>query len=173
MKRIGFFGGCFNPPTNIHIKIANDLIKQNRIDKVVFVPVNDYYKKEKLIEAKHRYNMIKIAIENNFGLEVDDIELKENRMLYAKDAFKLINKKYDSNDEIYFIMGSDNFKNMNKWKEYDKIKDKYKYIVVDRDKNEISSTDIRNMILKKEIDVLNYLPVKVYEYIKENSLYKL
>ena len=46
MKRIGFFGGCFNPPTNMHIKIANDLIEQGKLDKVVFMPVNDYYKKE-------------------------------------------------------------------------------------------------------------------------------
>ena len=46
MKKIGFFGGCFNPPTNMHIKIANNLIKEGKLDKVVFVPMNDFYKKE-------------------------------------------------------------------------------------------------------------------------------
>ena len=62
MKKIGFFGGCFNPPTNMHIKIANNLIKERKLDKVVFVPMNDLYKKEGLVEAKHRYDMLKLAI---------------------------------------------------------------------------------------------------------------
>ena len=62
MEKIGFFGGCFNPPNNLHIEIANNLIKTKKLDKVVFVPVNDYYKKEGLIGAKHRYNMLKLAI---------------------------------------------------------------------------------------------------------------
>ena len=61
MKKIGFFGGCFNPPTNMHIKIANDLIKEGKLDKVIFIPMNDFYKKEELIEAKHRFNMLKLA----------------------------------------------------------------------------------------------------------------
>ena len=61
--RIGFFGGCFNPPTNIHIGIAKELIDSKILDKVIFVPVGDFYKKENLISAIHRYEMIKKAIE--------------------------------------------------------------------------------------------------------------
>ena len=92
MERIGFFGGCFNPPNNLHIEIANNLIKNGKLDKVVFVPVNDYYKKPGLIEAKHRYNMLKLATQNYENIEVDDIEIKENKVLYAVDAFELMQK---------------------------------------------------------------------------------
>lgn len=174
MERIGFFGGCFNPPSNIHIQIANNLIKQGKVDKVVFVPVNDYYKKHDLIEAKHRYNMLKLATNHYDNLEVDDIEIKENKKLFAADAFKLIyNSIFAKHTEVYLIMGSDNYKKMPTWKDYDKIKDKYKYIVIDRDKNEISSTQIRDMIKNNDENVLEYLSKEVYEYITENDLYKL
>ena len=109
MEKIGFFGGCFNPPTNIHIELANNLVKTKKLDKVIFVPVNDSYIKNGLISAEHRLNMIKLAIKNNNNLEVDDIEIKEDKKLFAVDAFELINQKYFKKCEVYFIMGSDNF----------------------------------------------------------------
>lgn len=165
MEKIGFFGGCFNPPTNIHINIANNLIKQGKLDKVVFVPVNDYYKKQGLVEAKHRYNMLKLATKEYASLEVDDIEIKQNRQLFAVDAFEIIGDTHrvhgthgvhDSphlgkmcKRDTSLIMGSDNYNKMPTWKDYERIKDKYNYIVIERNEKEISSTKIREMIKKR------------------------
>jgi len=173
MKKIGFFGGCFNPPTNIHMKIANNLIKQGKLDKVIFVPVNDYYNKPDLAEAKHRLNMLKLAIKSQSSLEVDDVEIKENKKLFAIDAFEMICNKYSEEKSIFFLMGSDNYNKMPTWKDYEKIKDKYNYIVIDRDEKEFSSTEIRNMIKNGNKKVMEYLPEEVYNYIIENELYKL
>ena len=172
MEKIGFFGGCFNPPTNIHIELANNLVKTKKLDKVIFVPVNDSYIKNGLISAEHRLNMIKLAIKDNNKLEVDDIETKENKKLFAVDAFELINQKYSKNYEVYFIMGSDNFEKMSKWKDYKKIKYQ-KYIVIKRDENVISSTKIREMIAKNDSEAQKYLSREVYKYIEQNKLYKL
>ena len=175
MSKIGFFGGCFNPPNTLHIEIANNLINNKKIDKVIFIPVNDFYKKDGLIEAKHRYNMLKLATKKYNNIDVDDIELKENRELYAVDAFELIRKSrfINKNDDVFFIMGSDNYSKMPKWKDYNKIKDEYKYIVIEKKKNQITSTNIRKMINEKNDDVKNYLDKSVYEYIVKNNLYKV
>ena len=177
MGKIGFFGGCFNPPNNLHIQIANNLINSKKLDKVIFVPVNDFYKKNGLIEAKHRYNMLKLAVKNYDNLLVDDIELNEKRKLYAIDAFELIkNSKYAkglSKEKFFLIMGSDNYKKMPKWNNYNKIKDKYNFIVVERDKRDITSTKIREMINNKDDNVKKYISKNVYEYIVENNLYIL
>ena len=172
MEKIGFFGGCFNPPTSIHIELANHLVKTKKLNKVIFVPVNDSYLKSGLISAEHRLNMIKLAIKDNNKLEVDDIEIKEDKKLFAVDAFELINQKYSKKCEVYFIMGSDNFEKMSKWKDYNKIKDQ-KYIVIKRDKNVISSTEIREMIAKNDSEAQKYLSREVYKYIEQNKLYKL
>lgn len=59
--RIGFFGGSFNPPTNAHITLAKSAIKICNLEKVIFVPVGDFYEKKDLISGIHRYNMLKIA----------------------------------------------------------------------------------------------------------------
>jgi nicotinate-nucleotide adenylyltransferase len=173
MKKIGFFGGCFNPPTNMHIKIAKDLIEQGKLDKVVFVPVNNYYKKENLAEAKHRYNMLCLATKNYPNLEVDDILIKEDRKLFAVNAFEVISNSNFEKKNIFLVMGSDNYNKMPTWKDYNKIKNKYNYIVIERDKDEISSTQIRDMIKNNDKHVMEYLSEDVYKYILENNLYKL
>ena len=142
------------------------------MDKVVFIPVNDYYKKSDLVKAEHRLNMLKLAVKGYSGLEVDDIEIKEDRQLFAIDAFEMIFNRFTKEKEIFFLMGSDNYNKMPNWKEYEKIRDKYNYIVIDRDEKEVSSTGIREMIKNGNEKVIKYLPKEVYNYIIENKLYR-
>ena len=185
--RIGFFGGCFNPPTNIHIGIAKELIDSKILDKVIFVPVGDFYKKENLISAIHRYEMIKKAITNEANLEVDDIEIKEKQELSASDVFKKIEEKYQDVDR-YFILGSDNFMKIETWKNYQEIIEKYKYLVILRNNDQIKekrgnvivfkplnsykydSTFVRNLI-SEGLDPSEYINKDVYNYILKNKLY--
>ena len=170
MKKIGLFGGCFNPPTDVHINLAKKALKENKLDKVIFVPVGDCYPKENLEKAIHRYNMLKIATKDCDNIEVDDIELRISTNICAVDIFKLLSEKYKE-DDIYFIMGSDNYEKMPNWKEYNYIKEKYKYIILERDCNIINSTEIRKKMLKNE-DVSEYLSQDLIRYIKNNNLYK-
>ena len=185
--KVGFFGGCFNPPTNVHIDIANELINNKIVEKVIFVPIGDFYIKKDLIPIDKRCKMLEIAINGYTTLEIDDFEKNIKNTIYAKDAFKIITKKYKKND-IYFIMGSDNFLKMNKWEAYNEIVDLYNYIVIKRDKTNLSytkgnvlifepkkqynfdSTTIRRLINEgKNID--NLVNTGVLKYIRDNNLY--
>lgn len=191
MKKIkmGFFGGSFNPPSNIHINLAKKLVENKILDTVIFVPVGNYYKKQTLVDARHRFNMLLEACKGYNYLNVENIAVKSEKTLYAVDTFKLISEKYSTSSvDIYMIMGSDNFKKMNSWKNYEEIKTKYNYIVIERpnyeekvkEKNVIyykleqeedfSSTRIRHLLEKNE-DTSNYLDKKVLKYIKSNKLY--
>ena len=159
------------------------------MDKVIFVPVGNYYAKKELIDAKHRYNMLKIAIENEEKLDVEKIAIESKIKLYAADTFKLIKEKYKK-DDIFFIMGSDNFRKMPTWKNYEDLKINYNIIVIERERKkirhekpeniieiipqelaEIDSTQIRQMIKNNEANAKKYLNPKVYEYIRKNNLY--
>ena len=146
-EKIGFFGGSFNPPTNMHIHLATKLIEDNLIEKLIFVPVGDYYKKQNLAPAIDRHNMLKIACKGFENLMVDNIASSHENMLYATDTFELIANKYKDAD-IYFIMGSDNFKKMPSWKNYEEIIKKYKFIVIERPNYE-ETTSLENVITYK------------------------
>ena len=157
------------------------------MDKIYFVPVGNYYEKSSLIEAKHRYNMLKLAIEDK--MDVEKIAIESKIKLYAIDTFELLKEKYNK-DDIFFIMGSDNFRKMPTWKNYEKLKTNYNIIVIERERKkirnenqeniiefipeklaEIDSTQIREMFKNNEKNVKKYLNPKVYEYIQKNNLY--
>ena len=129
------------------------------------------------------------------NIEVTDIELSVKEKLYAVDAFKMIEQKY-KNIEIFFIMGADNFINITKWKEGEKLIKRYKYIVLEREdinlykyitkdlinniliiKNEgyrkCSSSRFRSMLKEENIYNREIIPDKVTDYIIENKLYKI
>lgn len=150
------------------------------------MPVGNYYEKNELIDAKHRYNMLKLAIEDK--MDVEKIAIESKIKLYASDTFNLIKEKYNK-DDIFFIMGSDNFREMPSWKNYEELKTNYNIIVIERERKkirhenpenimefipeklaEIDSTKIRKM-LKNNEDVREYVNPKVYEYIRKNELY--
>ncbi|MBO5004110.1 MAG: nicotinate (nicotinamide) nucleotide adenylyltransferase [Clostridia bacterium] len=200
MKKYAFFGGSFNPPTIAHKTCAETILQDFELDKLFFVPVGDRYKKDGLINEKYRYEMLKLICKENQKLDVCDIELNTNINYKAIDVFRLIKNKY-KNDEIYFIMGADNFENILNWKEYRELISNYRFILLNRNKInleklicqneilnkyrnnfycinnmkeiEISSTFIRNKIKIGEIELIkDMLDVNVLQYIEKNELYK-
>ena len=182
--KIGFFGGCFNPPTIAHIELAKKAIEIARLDKLVFVPMGDWYPKDDLISFKHRYEMLKIAIKDEKKMEVSDMQEGQKNMTYAIDTFRKIDKMHSC--EKYFIMGTDNFARLKNWKEYEKLT-KYKLIIIEREEkisndniifidsdkyNSISSKEIRKQIKNKQ-ESIDSLKEEVLEYIQKNNLYSV
>ncbi len=188
--KIGIFGGSFNPPHKIHQKIANYLVKNNYLDKVIFVPTGSNYEKPYLASEQDRYNMLKLMIGNVSYLDISTYEFGKLTHTYQTlDHFK----KHYKDDEIYFICGSDNLKEIKTWKRYQYILSNYKLLVIRRNgesitdilselksyqnniividdiKSSLSSTSIRkrfkddkNLVKDGNIDS------KVFEYIKNN-----
>ncbi len=197
MSKIGFYGGCFNPPTNAHIVFAKTSIEKYNLDKVVFVPVNSNYGKDSLADEKHRYNMLKILCIQNHKFEVSDMEFKIKKKLFAIDTFKIINDSY-RNDDIYFLMGSDNLNTLPSWKCSEQLIRNFKYIILERDQfisediinnndllfsnkyrfnlmktnlnTNISSSIVRDKI-KNNDNITSLIPERIKEYIYQNDIY--
>ena len=197
-NQIVIFGGSFNPPLNSHFSIAQDLLNEYKeINKVIFVPVNSKYEKTGLINNKDRYNMLKLVCDKNKKFDVSRVEIDSERPLYTIETLNYFDKKY-SNNEILFLMGSDNLKEFPTWNSADKICEKYKSYVFKRDddnikniiekdeflsKNKNSFIAVSNNILNnfsstyarkiiKEDKSIRYLaPDEVVNYIEKHKLY--
>lgn len=198
-KVIAIFGGSFNPPLNSHIKLAKEIVsKYEKIEKLYFVPVSTKYAKQGLVEDKHRYNMLKLICNKEDKLEVSDIELTSKEQLYTIQTLDIFKQKYKKYD-ICFIMGTDNLKELETWKEPERILREYKVIVLERGNDEfnkiinsskflksnrqslikidgidkifLSSTIVREKIKdKKNVD--DFIDKDVLKYIVENKLYR-
>ena len=188
--KIGIFGGSFNPPHKIHQKIANYIIKNNYLDKVIFVPTGSNYEKPYLASEQDRYNMLKLMIGNVSYLDISTYEFGKLTHTYQTlDHFK----KHYKDDEIYFICGSDNLKEIKTWKRYQYILSNYKLLVIRRNgesitdilselksyqdniividdiKSSLSSTSIRKRFKDdKKLVKDGNIDSKVFEYINNN-----
>ena len=198
-KIIAIFGGSFNPPIISHINLAKQILKKMKnIEKVIFVPVSTKYRKEGLLEDEHRFNILKIICDKEKNLEVSKLELESSKRLYTIETLDFFKDKYKKND-IYFIMGTDNLKQIETWKNPEQILGNYKIIVLERgndnldeiigsidllknneesiirindlEKYNLSSTMIRLKIKNGE-NVEEFIDKDVLEYIINNKLYK-
>lgn len=191
------YGGSFNPPTKAHIEIANKVLNFNYINKLIFLPVGNFYNKKDLIDIKHRINMIEGIFYEHKNVVISDLEEKYNKPLKTIESLKLIKEEYP-NEEIAFIMGADNLIDIKSWYMYEDMIKEFKFIVFNRDDSNIldfinndkvlnrykdkfiiedidieygiSSTVVRELI-KQEKKYNDLLDLNTYKYIKENKLY--
>ena len=177
--KVGIYVGSFNPVHKGHIYVANTILERKLVDKVMIIPTNDYWDKKINTTLEHRINMLnfykndKIIVDKNY-----------NNLQYTYEILNDI-KKDNPNYELYLIIGDDLYDELYKWKNYNEII-KNKIIVVRRNKDKVldsnfivindynplkvSSTYIREHINDK--DILNYIDKEIYDYIKENNLYR-
>ncbi len=180
--KLGIYIGSFNPPHKGHIYVVNYLLENNVVDNVLIIPTGSYWDKNNLVDLSHRINMLKLY--ENDKIKVDN---ENNNYPWTYLLMRKLSEIYPS-DSLYLIIGADNIKDFNKWKEYQELL-KYHIIIMNRDGNnikdylknypnghftvledfhpiDISSTELRNNIDSE------YLDESVRKYIKTHNLYK-
>ena len=188
---IGLLGGSFNPVHVGHMMIASYMQQFAGLDEVwmLLSPLNPLKEDPSaLLPDVKRLKMLEIAVKPVKGIEVCDIELSMPRPSYTIDTLRLLSRRYPRR-RFKLIIGSDNWKNFNHWKEYQKIIDDYGVLIYPRpgyelppiyEDNvdvvtapvcELSSSWIRKAVMRgKKMNI--FLPPGVYEYIESNGLYQ-
>lgn len=195
--RIGIFGGAFNPVHNGHINLAKSYIENLFLDKLIVIPTaNPPHKSSKnLVSQEDRLNMLKLAFDNQKEVEVSDIEFKRCGKSYTFDTIKELRKVF-KNDELFLIIGEDQFLSFDTWYRYEdilkdvtlctgareknmrnklveyskKLLDNKECFIADFEPIVLSSSDIREKVKNKE-DIKELVPQKVFDYIIEKRLY--
>jgi nicotinate-nucleotide adenylyltransferase len=199
MKRIGIFGGTFNPIHNTHLSIANKFVEQAQIDFCYFVPafISPFKINEanNLSEANHRANMVNLAIEANPKFRICTYEIEKAGVSYSFDTLQYLKKNHETS-QFYILIGADQAIDFKKWSNWEKILNQAILYVVPRPGNtsekdiqiinsllpgginwlvsetsDISASSIRESV-KNNKSIQLYVPLKVEEYIKKNGLYK-
>ncbi len=172
MKKLGFFGGSFNPPTYAHINIAKMSIEKFNLDVVYFVPVGNLYNKPSLIDEKYRYKMLQLVCGDK--IKAENIELNRKETLDTLQAFNLIEEKYKNDEtEIFYIMGADNFEKLPNWKDSKKLVEDYQYIIFKRDGSNLEQCIEKNQILKKNRQNFKFLDLQQYADISSGIIREL
>ena len=114
--KTGIFGGAFDPIHKGHIYMAQKAMEEYSLDRILLVPSgHSPNKTENAMTAfSHRYNMCKLASEAVPGIEVSDIEIKDESTSYTYVTLQKLKALYPE-DELYFIMGGDSLDYFESW----------------------------------------------------------
>ena len=119
-KRIGIYGGAFDPLHNGHIKPIDQVSRVHDLHRIHFIPTN-ISNSEKKIFASHvdRLEMLNIGL-NNPAYIADDREIIRKGISYTIDTIESVIEEYRGVN-IYLIIGSDILLTLNKWKDFNNI----------------------------------------------------
>ncbi len=191
MKRIGVFGGSFDPVHIGHTALANYIAQSGLVDEVwlTLSPQNPFKADRNLTDDTHRLEMLRVATAQDSILRACDVELTMPRPSYTIDTLRKLSEMYPECG-FCLIIGGDNWGNFSRWKEHRRIIDNYGVIIyprpgfdinprelpanvttVDAPMVEVSSTWIRQAIAGGR-DVNYFMPAGVYPYIINNHLYQ-
>jgi nicotinate-nucleotide adenylyltransferase len=189
-KRIGIFGGTFDPPHKGHIAIAEKAMKQFSLDKIYFVPacMPPHKLDRDFITAKQRLTMVRLAVKGHKNFRVSTVELERRGISYTIDTLKAFRGRFHNYD-LFLIIGADNLEQFKSWKSPKMILQLAALAVYKRRgfnqalKNkdipfqpikgrlyQISSTEVRKR-LGKRMTASKLLPEPIEKYIKRHSLY--
>lgn len=199
IKRIGIFGGSFNPIHQGHLIVAEFAAETLRLDLVLFAPVVDPPHKSSKVLApiEHRMNMIEMSITDNDRFRLSLVDVERPGPHYSADTVQIIKSEHP-NSLLFFVMGGDSFRSFPAWYMPDTIVQYCRLAVMRRPSSRpvqpnmhsesmpklvssvnmieappigISSTRIREQLaIGKSVRYL--VPQPVLSYIHENQLYQ-
>ncbi len=199
MKRIGIYGGTFNPPHAGHIQAAKHSVQALGLDLLLLIP--DRIAPHKVIpsgtaSAQQRLQMLSLAAADLEKCVVSDMELQREGISYTYLTVLELKEKYPG-DELVLLMGTDMFLSFMTWRNPDVILENaslgvfyrgekgeiekidalkremeaqgHRVYLLENPVVQISSTQLRRMIAFGCAESL--LPQGVGQYIHENALY--
>lgn len=114
-KRVGLFGGAFDPPHRTHVALAQAAIDQLKLDVLHVVPTGHaWHKQRALTVAEHRLEMCRLAFADLGCAVVDARETLRSGPTYTIDTLHELKVEYPG-AQIYLIMGDDQAKALATW----------------------------------------------------------
>jgi len=184
LKKIGIYGGTFDPIHHAHLILAREAREILALEKIIFVPAAISPGKDSPIaSAEMRLSMLRAAIEGESGFMVDECELNRPPPSYTIDTVEEIRRREDDS-EIYYLIGEDNLSALASWHRFEQLQKMVCFVVLDRTgrqtnhpyqvvhrRIDISATEIRKRIASGR-SIRYLVPPAVEEIIRRSNLYQ-
>lgn len=193
MRRIGIFGGSFNPIHNGHAIIASYIMQHGGLDQLWLMvsPQNPLKQPHEMAGELHRLRMTEMVSHRIDGVETSAFEFTMPRPSYTIDTLHALQDKFPD-DEFWLVIGADNWAIWDRWRSHDEIIQQFHVLIYPRLGNEVSipdtltdrvrvvnapiielsSTTVRELLSHGQ-SIAFYVPADVEQYIVKHQLYTL
>ena len=158
MKKIGLFGGTFDPVHNGHIEIAKSFLSSNFIDElwILLTPFPPHKSAEFNVTYSCRYEMLKCAF-RDINCSILTIENELSTPSYTFRTIKHLKTEFPDH-KFFFCMGEDSLEKFDTWRHYERILEEADLLVAQRPK-----TDHNNVLpeILEKTHFVNHEPIEI------------
>src|ERR1044072_7380419 len=142
-RRVGIYGGTFDPVHNGHLEVARGVLDLFELDEVIFVPacVPPHKRNASITSAFHRFAMVALATEADQRLLVSTVELDAPDRPYAVDTVERMRETFGEQTVLFFIIGADSWLEITTWKDWQRLLTLCHLIVVSRPGFDLANYD--------------------------------
>ena len=121
MRRVGMFGGAFDPPHRAHVALAQAAVQQLALDRLYVVPTgNAWHKARTLSPAEDRLAMARLAFAEVPAVQVDQRELRRSGPSYSVDTLRELQAAHPG-AQLHLLMGEDQAAGFTSWHAWEEI----------------------------------------------------
>jgi nicotinate-nucleotide adenylyltransferase len=121
IRRLGVFGGAFDPPHVAHVALAEAAVEQLQLDELLIFPTGQAWHKVQTLSApEHRLAMARIAFGELPRTLIDERELRRPGPTYTIDTLREL-KAEQPQAQLFLVMGEDQAVSLTRWREWQAI----------------------------------------------------
>ena len=126
---IGVYGGTFDPVHFGHLRTALEVKEYFALDEIRLIPCSQPpHRETPLTPPKMRLEMLRLAVNNQQGMVIDNRELEREGYSYMIDTLRSLKNEF-SNKPLLLFIGTDAFEGLMDWHLWQQLFD-YSHIVV-------------------------------------------
>ena len=115
-KKIGIFGGTFDPIHIGHLRMALELKEQLDLDEMRLLPCHQPpHRDVPQVSSAQRAEMLRIALQDCPELQLDERELQRDKPSYTYDTLLELRAELGSDVSLVLCMGEDAFAGLPNW----------------------------------------------------------
>ncbi|MFC1531961.1 nicotinate-nucleotide adenylyltransferase [Thermodesulfobacteriota bacterium] len=132
--RLGILGGTFDPIHFGHLRIAEEICEELGFEKVLLIPgaLPPHKDRKAVTPFIDRLSMIRMAVHDSPLLEVLDLEGRREGLSYSIETLREIHRLFQTDLDLFFIIGMDAFNEIKTWKEYKNLFNETNFVVIKR-----------------------------------------
>ena len=185
MRKIGIYGGTFDPVHQAHLILARDALEQLGLEQVIFVPAaaSPHKPAGNEASAEARLAMLQVALADEPRFQIEEIELQRPAPSYTIETVVEMQRRYPE-AQLFCLIGQDNVAALHTWRRFDELRELVRFVVLDRVGTavdhaylkvrryiQISATEVRRRVAHN-LPITYFVPPAVEQFIRERGLYR-
>lgn len=127
------YGGTFDPIHHGHLRLALEVADALSVSQVHLVPCHiPPHRGETGASSEQRLELIRLAIEGESRLRVDDRELQRAGASYTADTLRQLREQLGPEEPLVMVVGTDAFAGFDRWRDWQQIPELAHIVVVRR-----------------------------------------